>query len=100
MDFLTETFENVISAILDVLTEICTFLFDWLPDSPFTETINDITLGGTLLDSYDWLGWLNWFLPLNSLFTIVGLIAAVLLVWACWRAFKTIFHFAMELIPL
>ena len=66
----------MLSFLTGLISGICTFLNNVLPDSPFqgvVEGAQGMQLG---------LGWLNWFVPVGDLILIFGGWLAVLLIWA------------------
>jgi hypothetical protein len=65
MDGLTQGVYNVIEGALSIL-----------PDSPFQflYSYSNSVIG-------EWLGWLNWFIPVNSFVSILAAWCSAILVW-------------------
>lgn len=58
----------MIETIIEFINQFLGTILFFLPNSPFTEFIAEV-------ESWEWLGWLNWFLP-------IGTFLEILYVWA------------------
>jgi len=72
-----------IQGIIDFFAEIGQYIINLLPSSPF-QIIDNSFLNDVLGD--DWLGWLNWLLPLKQILAILQLWVSAIVVYYIYQA--------------
>lgn len=75
---------DFISGIFKCITEVCLYLLDLLPDSPFGEMLD-------MIGSFDFLPYLNWFIPFDMAFTFFNLWLTAVALYYVYKYSKQIY---------
>lgn len=93
--------ESVLSLVVQAINALFTLLFFWLPDDPFAGNIDNFVFN--VMPQYNEpLSWLNWFVEVSYIWSLLDILVVILLAWAAYKLAIHIFSTtskAIELIP-